>query len=97
MADATAAMPALPLVAEIERTGSLANLRALPLTTRDPRRLVEAGEADLAVGFLPEAVTAIVAQGPDSVLRHDDDPAHRWLRAQVQAVAQAAPRPLDAS
>lgn len=70
MADATAAMLAPPLVAEIERTRSLANLRVLPLTTRDPRRLVEAGEADLAVGFFPEAVTAIVAQGPDSALRH---------------------------
>jgi DNA-binding transcriptional LysR family regulator len=70
MADATAAMLAPPLVAEIERTGSLANLRVLPLTTRDPRRLVEAGEAELAVGFFPEAVTAIVAQGPDSALRH---------------------------
>ncbi len=69
MADATAAMLAPPLVAEIERTRSLANLRLLPLTTRDPRRLVEAGEAELAVGFFPEAVTAIVAQGPDSVLR----------------------------
>lgn len=70
MADATAAMLTPPLVAEIERTRSLANLRVLPLTTRDPRRLVEAGEADLAVGFFPEAVTAIVAQGPDSTLRH---------------------------
>lgn len=70
MADATAALLAPPLVAEIERTGSLANLRVLPLTTRDPRRLVEAGEAELAVGFFPEAVTAIVAQGPDSALRH---------------------------
>lgn len=70
MADATAAMLAPPLVAEIERTGALANLRMLPLTTRDPRRLVEAGEAELAIGFFPEAVTAIVAQGPDSTLRH---------------------------
>ena len=70
MADATAAMLTPPLVAEIERTGSLADLRVLPLTTRDPRRLVEAGEADLAVGFFPEAVTAIAAQGPDSTLRH---------------------------
>ena len=70
MADATAAMLAPPLVAEIERTGALTNLRVLPLTTRDPRRLVQAGEADLAVGFFPEAVTAIVAQGPESALRH---------------------------
>ena len=70
MADATAAMLAPPLVTEIERTRSLVNLRVLPLTTRDPRRLVEAGEVELAVGFFPEAVTAIVAQGPDSALRH---------------------------
>ncbi len=70
MADATAAMLAPPLVAEIERTGALTNLRVLPLTTRDPRRLMQAGEADLAVGFFPEAVTAIVAQGPESALRH---------------------------
>ena len=70
IADATAAMLAPPLVAEIERTGALTNLRVLPLTTRDPRRLVQAGEADLAVGFFPEAVTAIVAQGPESALRH---------------------------
>jgi len=70
MADATAAMLAPPLVAEIERTGALTNLHMLPLTTRDPRRLVEAGEAELAIGFFPEAVTAIVAQGPDSTLRH---------------------------
>jgi len=69
MADATAALLAPPLVAEIERTRALANLRVLPLTTRDPRRLLEAGEADLAVGFFPEAVTAIAAQGPDSALR----------------------------
>lgn len=70
MADATAAMLAPPLVAEIERSRALANLRVLPVTTRDPRRLVDVGEADLAVGFFPEAVTAIVAQGPDAALRH---------------------------
>jgi DNA-binding transcriptional LysR family regulator len=70
MADATAAMLAPPLVAEIERTGALVNLRVLPLTTRDPRRLVEAGEAELAVGYFPEAVTAIAAQGPEAALRH---------------------------
>ena len=69
MADATAALLAPPLVAEVERTRSLVNLRVLPLTTRDPRRLLEAGEADLAVGYFPEAVTAIVAQGPESALR----------------------------
>ncbi len=70
MADATAALLAPPLVARIERDEALVNLRVLPLTTRDPRRLVESGEADLAVGFFPELVTTIVAQGQDSHLHH---------------------------
>jgi len=70
MADATAAMLAPALVAHIEREQALVNLRVLPLTTRDPRRLVESGDAELAVGFFPELVTTIVAQGQDSHLHH---------------------------
>lgn len=70
MADATAALLAPPLVDGIERAQALVNLRMLPLTTRDPRRLLDAGDADLAVGFFPEVVTNIVAQGQDSHLRH---------------------------
>jgi DNA-binding transcriptional LysR family regulator len=58
------------LVAGIEAQAAQANLRVLPLATRDPRQLLEDGLADLAVGFFPEAVTAILAQGPDSHLRH---------------------------
>ena len=71
MADATAAMLAPGLVQGIEREQALVNLRVLPLATRDPRRLVEGGDADLAVGYFPEAVTAIVAEGQDSHLRHE--------------------------
>ena len=70
MADATAALLAPGLVLAIENAGALANLRLLPLTTRDPRRLLQAGDADVAVGFFPEAMTAIAAQGQDAVLRH---------------------------
>jgi DNA-binding transcriptional LysR family regulator len=69
MADATAALLAPHLVAAIESTQALANLRILPLTTRDPRRLLEGAEVDLAVGFFPEAVTGIAAQGQESHLR----------------------------
>lgn len=69
MADATAAMLAPALVARIEQEQALVNLRVLPLTTRDPRRLVESGDTDFAVGFFPELVTTIVAQGHDSHLR----------------------------
>jgi DNA-binding transcriptional LysR family regulator len=70
MADATAAVLAPALVAGIEGKRLQVNLRMLPLTTRDPRRLLEGGDADLAVGYFPELLTTIVAQGPDSHLHH---------------------------
>jgi DNA-binding transcriptional LysR family regulator len=69
MADATAAMLSPGLVRCIAQEAALVNLRVLPLTTRDPRRLIDSGEADLAVGYFPELITAIVAQGHDSHLR----------------------------
>jgi DNA-binding transcriptional LysR family regulator len=70
MADATAGLLAPPLVRAIEASGAQVNLRILPLTTRDPRRLIDSGEVDIAAGFFPEALAAIVAQGQDSHLRH---------------------------
>ncbi len=70
MADATAALVAARLVTAIETAQALVNLRMLPLTTRDPRALLEAGDADLALGFFPEAITGIAAQGEESHLRH---------------------------
>ena len=71
MADATAAMLAPGLVQGIERERALANLRFLPLTTRDPRKLLEDDEIDLAVGYFPDAIREIVALGEASVLRHE--------------------------
>jgi DNA-binding transcriptional LysR family regulator len=70
MADATAAMLLPPVVSAIEAARALANLRVLPLTTRDPRRLVEEADADLAIGYFPNAIAAIVAQGGDATLHH---------------------------
>jgi DNA-binding transcriptional LysR family regulator len=70
MADAAAASFMPRLVAQIEQARALANLRLLPLTTRDPSRLLERGEADLAVGHFPEAVTALGADGAEATLRH---------------------------
>lgn len=66
MADATATLLAPPLVRAVEAVeGGLSQvaLRLIPLTTRDPRRLLREGEADLAVGHFPEAIAAIVADG----------------------------------
>ena len=70
MTDFTAAMLAPALAARIEAEQALVNLRLQPLTTREPRRLIDAGETDLAVGFFPELVTTILAQGQDSHLHH---------------------------
>ncbi|MBU4517933.1 MAG: LysR family transcriptional regulator, partial [Gammaproteobacteria bacterium] len=53
MADATAAklVPGMMDILENEAPG--VNLRVLPLTTRDPRDLLESGLADLAIGHFP--------------------------------------------
>lgn len=71
MADATAALLAPALVAAIEQQQALANLRVLPLNTRDPRRLLQADAVDLAIGSFPELLPALRAEGADSVFRHE--------------------------
>ena len=69
MTDATAALLAPALVAEIERERALCNLRVLPLTTSDPQRLIQQAEVDLAIGHFPDTVTALLAAGRDAALR----------------------------
>ena len=62
MADSTAAevMPGLMRILEREAPGI--NLRMLPLTTRDPRLLLDEGTADLAVGYFPAVLADLTAQ-----------------------------------
>ena len=60
MADATAAELMPGLVAIIERDAPGVSMRTLPLTTRDPRRLLDDGQMDLAVGYFP----AVLADAP---------------------------------
>ena len=62
MADATAAMLMPALIRQLESNAPGINMRVLPLTTRDPRALLEAGEVDLAVGYFPAVVTAIALE-----------------------------------
>lgn len=61
MADATAAkvVPALMDILQSEAPG--VNLRILPLTTRDPRELLESGKADLAIGHFPGVLAELSA------------------------------------
>ena len=70
MVDATAVLLIPYLISAIEQQQALANLRVLPLTTRDPRPLLERGEADLAVGHFPDAIAGLMAEGDDATLRH---------------------------
>jgi len=63
MADSTAGLLMPGLVAQFEQTRALANVQVLPLTTRDPRALLEQGEVDLAIGYFPSAMAAIKTQG----------------------------------
>ena len=70
MADSTAALFMPPLVSQIERSQALANLRVLPLTTRDPSAILERGDADLAIGYFPETVAGLLGQGSEALLRH---------------------------
>ena len=62
MADATAAELMPGLVEIIEKDAPGVSMRVLPLTTRDPRRLLEEGHVDLAVGFFPAVLAELSAQ-----------------------------------
>jgi DNA-binding transcriptional LysR family regulator len=63
MADATAAelMPGLVEILENEAPG--VTIRVVPLTTRDPRQLLDEQVCDLAVGFFPSALADMTARG----------------------------------
>jgi DNA-binding transcriptional LysR family regulator len=62
MADATAAELMPSLVETIEREAPAISMRVLPLTTRDPRRMLSDGQIDLAVGHFPAVLADITAQ-----------------------------------
>jgi DNA-binding transcriptional LysR family regulator len=61
MSDSTAAKLAPGLVEIMAEEAPGVTLRILPLTTRDPRPLLEQGEVDLAVGYFPGALTELSA------------------------------------
>jgi DNA-binding transcriptional LysR family regulator len=61
MSDSTAAKLAPGLVEIMANEAPGVTLRILPLTTRDPRPLLEQGEVDLAVGYFPGALTELGA------------------------------------
>jgi DNA-binding transcriptional LysR family regulator len=61
MADATAAMVVPALMDILEREAPGVNLRAFPLTTRDPREMLASGSVDLALGHFPGVLAELTA------------------------------------
>ena len=62
MADATAAELMGELARRLELQAPGVSLRVVPLTTRDPRRLLTDGLADLALGYFPAVLTDLTAR-----------------------------------
>lgn len=69
MADATAAELMPHLVDRLEREAPGVSLRVIPLTTRDPRGLLDHEDVDLAIGHFPSVLADLVvrAQSGDGV------------------------------
>jgi DNA-binding transcriptional LysR family regulator len=59
MADATSAILIPRLLKILESEAPRASMRVRPLTTRDPRQLLEGDEVQMAVGYFPAVVSAI--------------------------------------
>lgn len=62
MADATAAELMPGIVKIIQRDAPGVSIRCVPLTTRDPRRLLDEAQIDLALGFFPAVIADLTAQ-----------------------------------
>jgi DNA-binding transcriptional LysR family regulator len=69
MADATAALLVPALVALLQREQLQIDLCFVPLSSRDPRPLLEQGQADIAVGFFPEVAATLAAEGDKALTR----------------------------
>ena len=69
MADATGATLIPPLVEIVQREAPGVSLRVVPLTTRDPRSLLDEEAADMAVGYFPAVMADLTARAQsDSVV-----------------------------
>ena len=66
MADATAAELVPTLIENIEAHAPNVSVQILPLTTRDPRRWLNEGSMDLAVGHFPAVLADLTAKAEQS-------------------------------
>ena len=69
MADATAAVVVPPLMRVLDAAHAQPGLRFVPLATRDPRSLLDHGDADLALGFFPDLPAALATEGDAATVR----------------------------
>ena len=61
MADATAANLVPGLIEVLDRDAPGVSIRVVPLTTRDPRQLLDQEAADLAIGYFPAVLADLTA------------------------------------
>lgn len=69
MADATAAHFLPPLTRQLQQDHALVDVRVVALDTRDPRPMLERGDADVAVGFFPDVAAALRAEADTALTR----------------------------
>ena len=62
MADATAAELMVGMVTAVTQQAPGVSLRTVPLTTRDPRQLLDEGQVDLAIGHFPAVLQELSAR-----------------------------------
>ena len=62
MADATAAQLMGELASRLQESAPGVSVRVVPLTTRDPRRMLAEGSADMALGYFPAVLTDLTAR-----------------------------------
>ena len=97
MADATGAelIPGLVDILETEAPG--VSIQVLPLTTRDPRPMLDDESADLAVGYFPAVLADLTARAPGRQGGRVRAPApvRRQIRVRDAPRPPAGQRPVD--
>ncbi len=95
MADATASLLIPPLVAIVEHEAPGVSLRVVPLSTRDPRRMLMTQDVDVAIGHFPGVMTAVSVEElqPDAVTGFG----HRRLYSSHYACVMRRDHPLAQS
>ncbi len=79
MADATAALLVPALARRFMQEDVHVDLRIVPLTTRDPRDMLEQGRADVAIGFFPDLQSMFVGDDDGGAFRRTALYASRYV------------------